>query len=52
MNIVKTRLRNKIENKFLNDSLILYIKREIAQKFSTYSVINNFQSVKEHWVPF
>jgi hypothetical protein len=34
MNIIKTRLRSKMEDDFLTDSLILYIEREIAAKFS------------------
>ncbi|KDO39165.1 hypothetical protein CISIN_1g0403351mg, partial [Citrus sinensis] len=32
MSIVKTRLRNKMEDEFLTDSLIMYIEREIAEK--------------------
>eukprot|EP00268_Persea_americana_P003037 TRINITY_DN1090_c0_g2_i2.p1 TRINITY_DN1090_c0_g2~~TRINITY_DN1090_c0_g2_i2.p1 ORF type:complete len:169 (+),score=19.99 TRINITY_DN1090_c0_g2_i2:458-964(+) len=35
MNIVKTRLCNKMEDDFLSDSLIVYIEREIAEKLST-----------------
>ena len=30
MNIIKNRLRNKIEDDFLMDSMILYIEKEIA----------------------
>ena len=36
MNIVKTKLRNKMEDDFL--SLILYIEREITAMFSTDSI--------------
>ena len=35
-----------MEDDFLTDSLILYIKREIAAMFSTDSIINNFSNVK------
>jgi hypothetical protein len=46
MNIVKIRLCNKIEDEFQTGSLMLYIEREIATKFSIDSVINDFQDLK------
>jgi hypothetical protein len=46
MNIVNTRLCNRIEDEFLIDSLMLYIEREIGAKFSTYSIINGFSGFK------
>jgi hypothetical protein len=52
MNIVKTRLRNKIEDEFLTISLMLYIEREIAATFSTDSIIDDFRDMKEQRVPF
>ena len=52
MNIIKTRLRNKIEDDFLSDSLIVYIEKEIAEKLSTESIIDDFRDLKERRVPF
>jgi hypothetical protein len=52
MNIVKTRLRNKIEDEFLTNSLMLYIEREIVTTFSTDSIINDFHDMKKRKVPF
>jgi hypothetical protein len=52
MNIVKTRLRNKIEDEFLIDSLMLYIERKIVVTFSTNSIIDDFWDMKERRVPF
>ena len=52
MNIVKTRLRSKMEDDFLSNSLIVYIEKEIADKLSTESVIDDFQDLKELRVPF
>jgi hypothetical protein len=46
VNIVKTRLRNKMEDDFLTDSMLLYIEREITQSFSTDSIIDGFSNVK------
>jgi hypothetical protein len=46
MNIVKTRLRNKMEDDFLTDSLILYIEREIVATFNIDLIINDFGNVK------
>jgi len=33
MKIIKTRLRNKMEDEFLADNMIIYIEKEIAEKF-------------------
>ncbi|CAL9019916.1 unnamed protein product [Prunus brigantina] len=52
MRIVKTRLRNKMEDEFLTDSLIMYIEREIAEKFSIDSIIDDFRDMKEQRVLF
>ena len=52
MNIIKNRLHNKMEDDFLMDSMILYIEKEIAAKFGTKSIIDDFRDLKEHRVPF
>jgi hypothetical protein len=52
LKIVKTRLRNKIEDEFLTDSLMLYIEREIAVTFSTDSIIYDFRDMKKRKVLF
>jgi hypothetical protein len=52
MNIIKTRLRNKIEDEFLIDSLMLYIKKEIAATLSTDSIIDDFRNMQAQWVAF
>ena len=46
MKIVKTRLRNKMEDAFLADNLVMYIEKEIVQEFDTDSVIDYFQKMK------
>ncbi|XP_075640501.1 uncharacterized protein LOC142612272 [Castanea sativa] len=48
MNIIKNRLCNKMEDDFIMDSMILYIKKEIAAKFGTESIIDYFRDLKEH----
>ena len=52
MNIIKTRLRNKIEDKFLTDSLMLYIEKEIAATLSTDSIVDDFLNMETCQVPF
>ncbi|KAH9647563.1 TTF-type domain-containing protein [Citrus sinensis] len=52
MRIVKTRLHNKMEDEFLTDSLIMYIEREIAEKLSIESIVNEFRDMKERRIPF
>ncbi|XP_029151619.1 uncharacterized protein [Arachis hypogaea] len=51
MKIIKTRLRNKMEDDFLADSLVIYIEKEIAEKFSSDSIIEDFKSLKTRRVP-
>ena len=46
MKIVKTRLRNKMDDVFLADNLTVYIEKEIASLFSTESIIDEFDSRK------
>ena len=50
--LLKTNLRNKMENDFLTDSLMLYIEKDIVSTFSLHSIINDFEDLKERQVPF
>ena len=52
MKVVKTNLRNKIENDFLTDSLMLYIEKDIVSTFSLDSIVNDFEYLKERRVSF
>ena len=52
MKVVKTNFRNKIENDFLMDSLILYIEKDIVLTFSFDSILDDFEDLKECRVPF
>ena len=52
MKVVKTNLRNKMENDFLTDSLMLYIEKDIFLTFSLDSIINDFENLKERCVSF
>jgi len=47
MKIVKTRLRNRIEDDFLANYLIVYIEKEIAERFTIDMIIDDFYSMKE-----
>ncbi|CAM8920228.1 unnamed protein product [Rhodiola kirilowii] len=46
MNIVKNALRNKMEDDFLSDCLVINIEKEIAQIFSTDSIIDDFRDME------
>jgi hypothetical protein len=35
MKLVKTRLHSRMEDEFLADNLVIYIKKEIAKNFTT-----------------
>ena len=52
MKVVKTDLRNKMENDFLTNSLILYIEKDIVLTFSLDSIVDHFEDLKEYRVPF
>ena len=52
MKLVKTELRNKMEDDFLNDSLMLYIEKDIVSTFSLDSIVDDFEDLKERRVPF
>jgi hypothetical protein len=47
MKIVKTSFYNGMEDDFLTDYLIVYIEKEIAERFSIDMIIDNFYSMKE-----
>ena len=47
MKINKTRRRNKMEDEFLRNCLVLYIEREVAMKVTTDSIIDAFQYGEE-----
>ena len=50
MKLLKTRLRNKMEDDFLRDYMIFYIEREIAMKFTTDSIIDDLYAKKNRKV--
>ncbi|XP_073120561.1 uncharacterized protein [Henckelia pumila] len=52
MNIVKTRLRSKMEDEFLSDALMVYIEKEIARNVSMDAIIEDFENLKERRIPF
>ncbi|KAL8100301.1 hypothetical protein AgCh_032521 [Apium graveolens] len=47
MKIVKTSLRNRMEDEFLRDYLIVYIEKEIAETISAEKIIDSFYLIKE-----
>ena len=52
MNVIKTDLRNKMEDEFLSDTMMLFIERDIAATISTDSIIDHFEDLKRRRVPF
>ncbi|KAG2707333.1 hypothetical protein I3760_05G144000 [Carya illinoinensis] len=52
MKIVKTRLHNKIEDEFLANNLVVYIKREIVKNFDLDSILDDFVCLKERKLQF
>jgi hypothetical protein len=50
MKLVKTRLRNKMGDDFLRDCLVIYIEKEIAIKFTTETIIDDFDEMSQRRV--
>ncbi|XP_071694802.1 uncharacterized protein [Rutidosis leptorrhynchoides] len=46
MKLCKNRLRNKMSDDFLVDNLLVYIEREIAEKFDSDSIIDDLKMLK------
>lgn len=52
--MLKTKLRNKmedVEDEFLNDALVLYFERELAEKISLETLVEDFKHAKDRRVP-
>ncbi|XP_055960641.1 uncharacterized protein LOC130015115 [Mercurialis annua] len=52
MSIVKTKLRNKMEDDYLADYLVAYIEKKISKTFTTDSIIDEFYDMKKRRVQF
>ncbi|XP_035838006.1 zinc finger MYM-type protein 1-like [Helianthus annuus] len=46
MKIFKNRLRNKMSNQYLANSMVIYIEKEIAENFDSESIIEEFKNLK------
>jgi len=46
MHIVKIRLRNRMKDKLMNDSLVVYIEKDIFDKIDNGTIIKRFQNIK------
>jgi hypothetical protein len=51
MKIIKTRLRNKIEDEFLEDNFV-YIERKIAKSFNSDLIFDDFVSLRPRRMQF
>ncbi|KAL6286685.1 hypothetical protein ACE6H2_011075 [Prunus campanulata] len=47
MKLVKTALRNKMENEFLEDSMVVYIEKELADIINSDVITKDFNSLKD-----
>jgi hypothetical protein len=46
MHIVKSRLRNMMRDKWMNDSLVVYIEKYIFDKIDNEAIMKRFQNMK------
>ena len=46
MNIIKNRLRNRMGDEWLHDSLVIYIENEVFEGVANDAIIENFQKIK------
>ena len=52
INVIKTYLRNKMEDKFLSNAMMLFIEWDIVATISTDSIRDDFEDLKRRQVPF
>ena len=46
MKLLKIRLRNKMEDDFLTDNMIVYIEKKIVRNFTIEMIMDEFYSMK------
>ncbi|KAL0557020.1 hypothetical protein IC582_005538 [Cucumis melo] len=46
MNIVKTRLRNRMKDQWMNDCLITYIEKDLLDKLDNKLIMDQFQNME------
>ncbi|KAL4011093.1 hypothetical protein IC575_028140 [Cucumis melo] len=46
MSIIKTQLRNRMEDQWMNDCLVAYIERDLFDKIDNESIMYRFQNMK------
>ena len=46
IHIVKSRLRNRMGDKWMNDSLVVYIEKDILDKIDNKAIMKRFQNMK------
>ena len=46
MKLLKTRLRNRMEDEFLADNMIVCIEKEISGNFTIEMIMDEFYSIK------
>ena len=49
MKLIKTKLRSRMENDYLADSLVIYIEKEIAITLTVEMIMNEFYSMKNRY---
>ncbi|XP_061943830.1 uncharacterized protein LOC133668101 [Populus nigra] len=46
MHIIKSRLRNRMGDKWMNDSLVVYIEKDIFDKIDNEAIMKRFRNIK------
>jgi hypothetical protein len=52
MKVVKTRLHNKMDDKFLANTLVVYIEREIFDNFNFDLILDDFVYLRKRNMQF
>jgi len=47
MKLIKTKLRNRMEDEFLADHIVVYIEKEIDKNFTLEMIMNKFYSISD-----
>ncbi|KAL4583026.1 hypothetical protein LXL04_007590 [Taraxacum kok-saghyz] len=52
MKLIKTDIRNKMGDKFLSDSLVSYIEKDVLDGFDNDAIIARFQAIRPRRIQF
>ncbi|KAJ4834959.1 hypothetical protein Tsubulata_004104 [Turnera subulata] len=51
MNIIKSRLHNRMGDELLNDCLVTYVEKDVFNRIENEQIIQRYQNMRPRWEP-